>query len=178
MEEALLIKVPEVDTNKILLELPAPKARDFVDMDELSLPPPAIIAETILKYFFRRKSGYEDIKIILPDGTEKVETRFVNAKLPLLSEVARLFSLTKAELIFLAKKHPDTIGRACDAALDVADENMVHNTLSGEYHPSASALVAPFASRIVSRQQVKIEDTKKVGLILDDIERNKLPYAS
>lgn len=174
--EAKLIKVPEIPKDKILVELPLPDPKYFLSISEDDLPPPETIAETILKYFWRRKSGYEDVEVISPSGERKTQTQFVRSRVPLLSEVSRLFGLTKHELILLAKRYPDTIGRAIDAAMDVTDENMIHNTLDGVYHPSSAALVAPNISRIVNKQQVKIEEQKKISPILDQIEANKTPY--
>ena len=175
---AKAVTIPCIPKDKILLELPAPDPKDFLRATLDELPPPEVIAETILKYFWRRKNGYEDIEIVLPDGTRKTETRFVQSSIPLLSEVSRLFGLTKKELLNLARHFPDSIGRAVDAALDVADERMIHNTLSGEYHPSSAALVAPHASRIVSKQQVKVEAQQKISPLLDKIEQTKLPYGN
>ena len=174
--EAKEVTIPDIPKDKILVDLPPPDPKRFLSVSEDELPPPEIIAETILKYFWRRKSGYEDIEIITPSGEKKIQTQFVKAKVPLLSEVSRLFGLTKHELILLAKKYPDTIGRAIDAAMDVSDENMIHNTLEGAYHPSAASLIAPNISRIVNKQQVKVEDQRKISPILDQIEQNKTPY--
>lgn len=170
------VNIPVIPKDKILVELPPPDPKFFLSVSEDDLPPPEIIAETILKYFWRRKSGYEDVEVISPSGEKKTQTQFVRSRVPLLSEVSRLFGLTKHELIILAKKYPDSIGRSIDAALDVTDENMIHNTLEGVYHPSSAALVAPNISRIVSKQQVKIEEQKKISPILDQIEANKTPY--
>ena len=146
--------------------LPPPQVKSFLDAPLHPIPDPREAASLILRYFFRAREGYEKQIIFTSDGDQKEVTSFIRTKVPLLSEVARVLGLTKRELTLMAKAFPDTIGRAVEAAMDVADEYIVHNTLEGLYHPAAAALIAPNISRIVSKQLIKVEDTQKVSALL------------
>jgi len=158
--------------------LPPTRPKDFLESINKPLPPPKILAEEILAYFMRASDGVVEQEIVKTDGTSEKISRYVHSKIPLLSEVARLFGLTKSELFHLGKMHPETVGRAIDAAVDIADEYITHGTLEGRFHPSAAALVGPHVSRIVPKATVKVEDqSRRLSRILDEVEQNAQPYA-
>ncbi len=151
--------------------LPAASPEKFFSKNEM---PPDTIAVALIEYFSRPSEGLYSETVFPRNGEPYVTQKpFVNP-IPLLSEFCRSVGLTVKDLRALAKRNPNTIGRAVEVAKDVEKEYIIRRGLAGEYNSQFAQFVAVNETDMRMKSDVEV---RRVDLnrLLDQIEQADKP---